>query len=41
VEVLPPEAQTLTGLTGLRYSGRAVWTLLDDLDVFYLEDRRF
>ena len=30
----------LAGLVQVRYSGRAVWTLVDDLDAFYLERRR-
>jgi hypothetical protein len=30
---------TLTGLARPRYAGPAVWTLLDDLDAFYLEHR--
>ena len=31
---------TLTGFARVRYSCRAVWTLIDDLDAFYLEHRR-
>jgi hypothetical protein len=34
------QKRTLTRLARLRYSSRAVRTLLDDLDAFYLEHRR-